>query len=80
MLTRSAPETQPLFTSVESKGRDGVLGVGEKNGFTALPGKGGHGGLVPQKLCPPGGGSEESHSVWGEGRGQLVGVLLIGGW
>ena len=45
------PETQPLRTSAKSNLGDRVLGKVEKNSFTALPVKGGHGGLVPQKLC-----------------------------
>ena len=57
------PKTQPLCTSAESNLRDRVLGEVEKNSFIALPGKGGHSGLVPQKLCPnPGGFGEEFYS------------------
>ena len=33
--------------------RDRVLGEVEKNSFIALPGKGGHSGLMPSKLCVP---------------------------
>ena len=44
---------QPLCTSAELNLGDGVLGEVEKNGFIALPGKGGHSRLVPQKLCVP---------------------------
>ena len=47
------PKIQPLCTSAESNLRDGVLGKVEKNSFIALPGKGGHRGLMPSKLCVP---------------------------
>ena len=41
-----------------------------------------HSRLVPPGLCPwpPLKGSEESYSVWGTGHGQLLDILLIGGW
>ena len=47
-------ETQPLFTGAEWKCGDSVLGEVKKNRFyfIALPGKGGHGGLMPVRLCP----------------------------
>ena len=41
------PKTWPRCTSAKSNPRDGVLGEVEKNSFVALPGKGGHSGLVP---------------------------------
>ena len=37
----------PLSASAELKSRDRVLGKGEKDSFTALPGKGGHSRLIP---------------------------------
>ena len=46
------PKTQPLCTSAKSNLRDEVLGEVEKNSFIALPGKGGHSGLMPSELCP----------------------------
>ena len=50
----------PLCTSAESNLRDRVLGEVEKNGFVALPGKGGQGGLLPSKtMCPNLGGFDE---------------------
>ena len=36
---------------VESNLRDRILGEIGKNTFIAVPGKAGHSGLVPQKLC-----------------------------
>ena len=46
-------KTQPLCNNAESNLRDRVLGEVEKNSFIALPGKGGHSGLMPSKLCVP---------------------------
>ena len=47
------PKTWPLCTSAESNLTDRVLGEVEKNSFIALPGKGGHSGLMPSKtVCP----------------------------
>ena len=57
------------------------MGEVERNSFIALPGKVGHIGLMPSRLCArPGGGSEESYSVQRAGRDRLVDVLLIGRW
>ena len=42
-------KTWPLCTSAELNLRDRVLGEVEKNSFIALPGKGGHRGLLPWK-------------------------------
>ena len=43
----------PLCTSTKSNLGDRVLAEVEKNSFIALPGKGGHRGLVPLKtVCP----------------------------
>ena len=57
-------KTQPLCTSAEWNLRDRVLGGVEKNSFIALPGEGGHSGLVPLKtVCPnPEGFGEEVYS------------------
>ena len=40
----------------KSNHRDGALDEVEKNSFVALPGTGGHKGLVPQKFSVPSGG------------------------
>ena len=42
-----------LYTGAKSNLRDRVLGEVEKNSFTALPGKGGHSGLMPSKPVSP---------------------------
>ena len=42
-----------LYTGVELNLRDRVLGEVEKDSFIALPGKGGHVGLMPWKPCVP---------------------------
>ena len=57
-------KTRPLCTGAESNLGDRVLGEVEKKSFIALPGKGGHSGLVPSKtVCPnPGGFGEEFYS------------------
>ena len=46
-------EIQPLYTSARLNLRDRVLGELERNSFIALPGKGGHSGLMPSELCVP---------------------------
>ena len=53
--------------------RDRVLGKVEKDSFIALPGKGGHNGLLPWKtMCPNlGGFDEEFYS-----NGLRVGLLI----
>ena len=43
------PKTQPLHTGAKLNLGDRVLGEAEKNSFNVLPGKGGHGGVVPLK-------------------------------
>ena len=43
------PKAQPLCAGTELSLGDRALGEGEKNSFIALPGKGGHSGLVPLK-------------------------------
>ena len=50
-LVKLMPKTEPLCTSTKLNLRDRVLGKVEKNSFIALPGKGGHRGLMPSKLC-----------------------------
>ena len=46
-------KTRPLCPGAKLNLRDRVLGEAEKNSFMALPGKGGHSGLVPPKtVCP----------------------------
>ena len=52
-LSASVAETPPLFTSAKQKHLDRVLDEVEKNRFIALPGRGGHSGLVPSELCVP---------------------------
>ena len=47
------PKTRSLCPSAELNRGDRVLGEVEKNSFIALPGKGGYGGLMTQKLCVP---------------------------
>ena len=44
-------EIQHLYTGTELNLGDRVLGEVEKDNFIALPGKGGHSGLMPSKLC-----------------------------
>ena len=58
------PKAQPLYTGAKSNLGDRGLGEVEKESFIALPGKGGHSRLLPQKtLCPnPGGSDEEFYS------------------
>ena len=47
------PKSQPLCTSADLNLRDRVLGEVEKSSFIALPGKGGHSGLMPLKTVYP---------------------------
>ena len=59
-----------LYTGAKSNPRDRVLGEVEKDSFIALPGKGGHNGLLFSKtMCPNPGGFEEGFykngSRWG---------------
>ena len=44
-------KTRPLCTGAKLNLRDGVLAEAEKNSFIALPGKGGHSGLMTLKNC-----------------------------
>ena len=47
-----AENSASLFTSADSNLRDRVLGELEKDNFIALPGRGGHSGLMPLKtMC-----------------------------
>ena len=47
------PKTWPACTSAKVNLRDRVLGEVEKNGFIALPDKGGHSGLMALRtMCP----------------------------
>ena len=57
-------KTWPPCTSAESNLRDRVFGEIEKNSFIALPGKGRHRRVMPQKLrvSTPGGFDEEFYS------------------
>ena len=51
------PKTQPLCTGTELNLRGRFLSEVYKNSFIALPGKGGHSGLLPLKMvCPNLGG------------------------
>ena len=43
-------KTLSLYTDTESNLRDRVFGEVEKNNFIALPGKGGHHRLCPERL------------------------------
>ena len=51
MWSHIVAEIQPLYTGAGLNLRDRVLGEAEKNSFIALPGKGGHSGLMPLSLC-----------------------------
>ena len=71
------PKAQPLYTGTESTLGDRVLGEVQKNSFIALPGKGGHSGLLHSEgMCPnPGEFGEEFY-----GKGSRVGLLIgLGG-
>ena len=47
----------PLYPNTKLILKDRVFGEVEKNSFIVLPGKGGHSGLMPSKLCVPTQGS-----------------------
>ena len=47
-----AENSASLYAGGEANLGDRVLGEVEKDSFITLPGKGGHSGLLPQKLCP----------------------------
>ena len=53
------PKAQPLCIGADLNLGDRVLGEVGKDSFIALPGKGGHSGLLPRKLCPNAGGFDE---------------------
>ena len=59
-----AESSVSLYTSAQLNLRDRVLAEVEKDSFIALPGKGGHSGLLPRKtMCLNlGGFDEEFHS------------------
>ena len=66
------PKTQPLCTGAKLNLGDRVLGEVEKKSFIALPGKGGHSGLMPLKnVSQPEGFGEEFYS-----NGSRVGLLI----
>ena len=67
------PKAQPLYTGAKSNLRDRIWGEVQKNSFIALPGKGGHSGLLPsQTMCSnPGEFGEEFY-----GKGSRVRVLI----
>ena len=70
-----------IYTSAGLNLRDGVWDEVERNRLIALPGIGGHSGLMPSRWCVrPRAGSEESCSVQDVGHGQHVNTLLIGQW
>ena len=50
---RLTPNIQPVCTGAKLNLGHGVLGEVEKYSFIALPGKGGHGGLLPLKTALP---------------------------
>ena len=63
-------KARPLCTGVESNLGDSVLGEVEKNSFIALPDKGGHSRLLPQKtVCPHLRGFDEELYSNVQGRG-----------
>ena len=73
-------KTQHLCTSAKSNLRDRVLGEVEKNGFIALPGKGGHSGFMPLKtVCPSPGGFGEEFCSNGSRAGLLIRIRVCAG-
>ena len=70
-------KTQPLCTGADLNLRDRVLGEVEKNSFIALPGKGGHSGLMPLKtMCPNPGGFGEEFDSSGSRAGLLIRIRV----
>ena len=70
----------PLCTGAESNLRDRVLGEVEMNSFIALPGKGGHSGLLPLKTgCPHPGGFDEGFYSSGSRVGLLIRLGCVQG-
>ena len=72
------PKAQPLCTGARSNLGDGVLGEVEKNSFIALPGKGGHSGLVPLDTPSLGGFGEEFDSH-GSRAGLVIRIRVCAG-
>ena len=64
-------KAQPLCTPVPNRISEvRVLGEIEKNSFIALPGKGGHSGLLPSKtVCPNQGSLVRSFMAMVQGSG-----------
>ena len=65
-------KTWLLCSNAELNIGDRILGEGERNSFTALPGKGGHTGLMPSKPCVP------NLGMFGEfySSGSMAGLLI----
>ena len=82
----SVAQTWPVYTGTELNHRDRVLGEVEKNSFIGLPAKGGQqqdSALKTVSPLPPTPATwvvSRLDSVQGAGRGQLMGILLIGWW
>ena len=73
-------KTRPLCTGAESNRGHRVLGEVEKNNFIALPGKGGHSGLVTLKtVCPNLGGFGEEFYSNGSRAGLLIRLGCVQG-
>ena len=74
-------ENSASVHGIESNLRDRVLSeVLEKNSFIALPGKGGHSGLVPLKtVCPNLGGFGEEFYSNGSRAGLLIRIRVCAG-
>ena len=62
-----------LYTSAKPNLRDRVLSEVEKNSFIALPGSGGHSGLVPSKIVCP---NLEGFGEVFHGNGSRAGLLI----
>ena len=52
-ISTQVAEIRPPYTGGGLNLGDRVLGEVERNSFIALPGKGGHNGLMPSGLCVP---------------------------
>ena len=78
----AAENSASLFTSAESNLRDRVLGEVEKDNFNALPGRGGHSGLMPLKTMYSHFGKimRSFIVIVQRGHDQLVNFLLMGWW
>ena len=53
MIFELGAESQPRCSGAKLNLRDKSLGEVKKNSFIVLPGKWGHSGLLPSKLCIP---------------------------